>query len=110
MRKNDSITGSFDWTLFIVYVILMCMGLATVYSVAYDPEYPSLFSFNKVYGRQVMWICVSLFLGLLVFLIDSDIYQKFAIPIYIVTITLLVSVLFLPEKNGAKSWLGIGSS
>lgn len=109
MRKNDSITGSFDWTLFIVYVILMCMGLATVYSVAYDPEYPSLFSFNKVYGRQVMWICVSLFLGLLVFLIDSDIYQKFAIPIYIVTITLLVSVLFLPEKNGAKSWLGIGS-
>ena len=77
MRKNDSITGSFDWTLFIITLVLMGLGLATVYSVAYDPEHPSLFSFSKVYGRQLMWICVSLFLGLLVFLIDSDIYRKF---------------------------------
>ncbi len=109
MRKNQSITGNFDWILFIVYIILIGMGLATVYSVAYDPEYPSIFAFSKVYGRQVMWIAVSLFLGLLVFLIDSDIYRKFSVPIYVFTITLLVIVLFMPEKNGARAWLGIGS-
>ena len=31
---------------------------------------------EKKYGKQVVWLCVSLFLGLLVFLIDSDISIK----------------------------------
>ena len=109
MRKNDSITGSFDWPLFITYTLLMVMGLFTVYSVAYNPEHPGLFSFSEKYGRQIMWLGISLFLGILVFLIDSDIYRKFAIPIYGFTIGLLVVVLFMPPINGARAWLGIGS-
>ena len=60
------------------------------------------------YGKQVMWIGVSLFLGLLVFLIDSSIYRKFALPIYGVTLALLVIVLFMPAINGAHAWLGFG--
>jgi rod shape determining protein RodA len=50
-----------------------------------------------------------LFLGLLVFLIDSDIYRKFAIPIYLSTLVLLVIVLFMPAVHGAHAWLGVGS-
>jgi len=48
-------------------------------------------------------------LGLLVFLIDSDIYRKFAFPIYLFTLLLLVIVLFMPAINGARAWIGIGS-
>lgn len=109
MRKNDSLTGSIDWTLLITYMLLLCMGVATIYSVAYDPEHPNLFDFSQKYGKQIMWLGVSLFLGLLVFLIDSDIYRKFALPIYLVVIALLVVVLFMPAVNGAHAWLGIGS-
>jgi rod shape determining protein RodA len=50
-----------------------------------------------------------LFLGLLVFLIDSDIYRRFAIPIYLSTLVLLVIVLFMPAVHGAHAWLGVGS-
>ena len=109
MRSNQSITGSFDWPLFIVYMLLLAMGLTTVYSVAYDPEHPNLFDFSQRYGKQVLWLAISLFLGLLVFLIDSDIYQKFALPIYGVTIFLLIIVLFTKPINGARAWLGVGS-
>lgn len=109
MRANQSITGSFDWPLFIVYMLLLGMGLATVYSVAYDPEHPNIFDFSQRYGKQVVWLAISLFLGLLVFLIDSDIYRKFALPIYGVTIFLLVIVLFTQPINGARAWLGVGS-
>ena len=109
MRQNQSLTGSVDWPLLIVLLLFMGMGIATVYSTAYDENHPSLFDFSMVYGRQVMWVGVSLFLGILVFLIDSDIYRKFAVPIYIFSVALLVIVLFMPAKNGAKSWLGIGS-
>ncbi|MBL4862671.1 MAG: rod shape-determining protein RodA, partial [Crocinitomicaceae bacterium] len=109
MRKNQSLTGGIDWILLAVVLLLMVMGVATVYSTAYNADHPSLFDFSQKYGKQVIWMGVSLFLGLLVFLIDSYIYRKFAVPIYLFTIALLIIVLFMPEKNGAHSWLGIGS-
>ena len=109
MRKNESILGNFDWPLFLCYILLLIMGIGTIYSVAFDPEHPNLFDFSQKYGKQIMWLGISLFLGFLVFLIDSDIYQKFAVPIYLFTFSLLILVLFTPAINGARSWLGIGS-
>ena len=109
MRKDETLVSHLDWPLFISFMLMLIMGLATVYSVAYNPEHPSLFSFDEKYGKQILWLAVSLFLGLLVFLIDSDIYRKFAFPIYLVTLSLLVVVLFMPAINGAHAWIGVGS-
>lgn len=109
MRKDESIVAHVDWPLFIVLILLMLMGVATVYSTAYDPEHPFLFDFSQKYGKQFMWLGISLFLGLMVFLIDSDIYRKFCVPIFVFTLILLVIVLFMPPVNGARAWLGIGS-
>jgi len=109
MRKNDSIMGNLDWVLVALYGLLMLMGIATIYSVAYDPEHPNIFDVSQKYGKQILWVAFSLFLGFLVFLIDSDIYRKFALPIYLSVLILLVIVLFMPPINGARAWLGIGS-
>lgn len=109
MRKSQSITGHMDWPLFFAVIVLMIMGLATVYSVAYDAEHPNIFDFSQKYGKQVVWLFISLFLGLMVFLIDSDIYRKFALPIYIFVVSLLIIVLFMPPVNGARAWLGFGN-
>lgn len=109
MSRNESIIGKIDWGLFIVFLIMIGMGLANVYSAAYDPEHPNFFDFSQKYGKQFLWVTFSFFLGLLVFLIDADIYRKFSIPIYLFCISLLVVVLFMPPINGARAWLGIGS-
>jgi rod shape determining protein RodA len=109
MRKEENLISYLDWPLFISFLLMLIMGLATVYSVAYTPEDPSLFDLDKQYGKQSIWIGISLFLGLLVFLIDSDIYRKFAFPIYLFTLLLLVIVLFMPAIHGARAWIGIGS-
>jgi rod shape determining protein RodA len=109
MRKEENLISYLDWPLFISFLLMLIMGLATVYSVAYTPEDPSLFDLDKQYGKQSIWIGISLFLGLLVFLIDSDIYRKFAFPIYLFTLLLLLIVLFMPAINGARAWIGIGS-
>jgi rod shape determining protein RodA len=77
MRKQESLVAYFDWPLFIVYMLLLLMGIATVYSTAYNADHPNLFDFSQKYGKQIMWLGISLFLGLMVFLIDSDIYRKF---------------------------------
>lgn len=109
MRKGESLVAHFDWTLFIVYMLLLIMGIATVYSTAYNEDHPNIFDFSQKYGKQIIWLGVSLFLGLLVFLIDSDIYRKFSVPIYLFTLVLLVIVLFMPAVHGARAWLGIGT-
>lgn len=109
MRKGESLVAHFDWALFSVYMLLLIMGVATVYSTAYNEDHPNLFDFSQKYGKQVIWLGVSLFLGLMVFLIDSDIYRKFCVPIYLFTLSLLVVVLFMPAVNGARAWLGIGT-
>lgn len=109
MRKGDKLTSNVDWPILLVYFLILTMGLMTVYSTAYDKEHPSILDFSMLYGRQVMWIGISLFLGLVVFLIDSEIYRKFAIPIYLGTLFLLILVLFTPPINGARAWLGVGS-
>ena len=90
-------------------MLMLIFGIATVYSVAFNPENPNIFSFDEKYGKQILWLCVSLFLGLMVFLIDSDIYRKFAFPIYLFVLSLLVLVLFMPPINGARAWIGVGS-
>lgn len=108
MRKQESIIGHLDWPLFIAFMIMLIMGFSTVYSVLYNPEHPMIWDFSQKYGKQLIWILVSLFLGLMVFLIDADIYRKFALPIYLFALSLLVVVLFMPPVNGARAWLGIG--
>jgi rod shape determining protein RodA len=109
MRKGESLVAHLDWTLFVVYIVMLIMGVATVYSVAYNEDHPNIFDFSQKYGKQIIWLGVSLFLGLIVFLIDSDIYRKFCVPIYLFTLVLLVIVLFMPPVNGARAWLGIGT-
>lgn len=109
MREGDKLTSNVDWPILLTYFTILGMGLMTVYSTAFHEDHPSIFDFSMLYGRQIMWIGISLFLGLVVFLIDSEIYRKFSIPIYLGTLLLLVVVLFTPPINGARAWLGVAS-
>ena len=109
MRKSKSLINNLDWPLFIGFISLILFGLITIYSVAFNENQPNIFSFSEKYGKQIIWISIALFLGIMVFLIDSDIYKKFAFPIYLGTLSLLVIVLFMPPINGARAWLGVGS-
>ena len=109
MRKNDSLLSKLDWPLFISFMVLVFLGLATVYSVAFNEEHPSIFAFSEKYGKQIFWLGASFFIGLLIFLIDADYYSKIALPVYISVLVLLVIVLFMPPINGARAWLGVGS-
>jgi rod shape determining protein RodA len=77
MKREESLFGNIDWTLFIVFAVMVLIGIANVYSAAFNPKAPFLFDFSQKYGKQIMWVAFSTFLGLLVFLIDASIYRKF---------------------------------
>ncbi len=110
MRSSSSkIIQNIDPVLTIIYIVLVLFGLATIYSSAYTEEYSSLFSFEKEYGKQVIWIGVSLLMGIIVFNLDTDFFARFSFFIYGFILLLLIGVLFTPPINGARSWFHIGA-
>ena len=66
MRKNDSLLSKLDWPLFISFMILVFLGLATVYSVAFNEENPSILRLaknmaNKLFGWGLLFLLDFLF-------------------------------------------------
>ena len=109
MRKVNHIFGDVDWGLIIIYLILVSLGLSNIYSAVYEPEHSFLFDMSKEYGKQSMWIGISLFLGFIILLLDGSFIIKNSYWAYLFTMTLLLLVLFTKPVNGARSWFGIGS-
>ncbi|MCB0773036.1 MAG: rod shape-determining protein RodA [Flavobacteriales bacterium] len=92
-----------------LYLLLMAMGWANIYSAAYDPDHANLFDTAREYGAQSIWICVSLLLGAGILLVHGEFFRNLAYPIYAFVLVLLVLVLLVGrEVNGAKAWFGVG--
>ena len=109
MRSNNLI-NNIDWVLIGLYVLLASLGLAFVYSATYIPEDPSFFNFSSSYGKQFMWLFISLLIGMFIIVIDYTFYTSFAYIIFGLIMLLLASVLvFGIEINGSKSWFALGS-
>lgn len=100
--------ADFDWLTVFLYILLVFMGWLTIYSAEYSAAHPSIFDRSMQYGVQFQWIIISLVIGVVLVLLDTNIYTTLAYPLYFLTLALLVLVLFFgKEINGAKSWFDI---
>ncbi len=105
----SSIVNKLDWTLLVTYLILMMIGWITIYSAGYNPEHTNIFDITMTYGKQFIWICVSLFIGFIILNASSKIFSVFAYVYFALTIVLLITVFFFAkEVNGAKAWIDLG--
>ena len=60
--------------------------------------------------RQALWVAIGLLAFIVAFSLDYQALDKFALPIYLFGLVLLVLVLVVgKEVSGARSWLGYGS-
>ncbi len=110
MRQGSRILKNIDWVTIALFVVLCVCGWLTIFSVAYNPEFPSPFEFSMEYGKQFFWILVCSIIGILILNVEGNIFSNFAWPVYGFVILLLILVLILgKEVNGAKAWFRIGS-
>jgi len=110
MQHRNSILQNTDWVLISLFVALALMGWLNIYAASYNPEHASIFDTSQEYGKQFIWLLTSLFLGSVIFLLESRFLIKLSYPAFAVSIILLICVLvFGREVNGAKSWFGVGS-
>jgi rod shape determining protein RodA len=107
MKRND-IARNTDYGVILIYLILVLMGLTNIYSSTFDESYPNLFSFNKEYGKQIIWILVSLIAGFSILNIEGRFISRATPFFYVFVVFLLIAVLFTTPINGARSWFNIG--
>jgi rod shape determining protein RodA len=92
-----------------LYLTLVVMGLSTVYASSLGDDIGSLFSWKEDYGKQFYWILISLFMGVMILLMEGTFIKNSSFIVYGTVVFLLVLVLFMPSINGAHSWFKIGS-
>lgn len=94
-----------------LFLLLALIGWVNIYAAEYDHETSvSMFSLSQSSGKQLLWIGVSLLMGLFVYVADYKLFDSFAYLIYLIVMLLLVAVLFFgKEVSGAQSWFQIGS-
>ncbi len=109
MSARENVAANFDRPLLIMYLLLMFMGWANIYSAAYDIDHTSIFDQSKEYGKQAVWMGISLVLGGCMLLIRGELFRESAYAVYgFVLLLLLAVLLFGKEVNGAKAWFAIG--
>ena len=110
LRNSPKGLPKFDWVLFIIYIALVGIGLMMLFATTYhDIDEGNIFSPNSTFGRQAIWAVLSLVALIVVVLLDWQIFNSLAIPIYALSILSLILVLiFGREINGAKSWIVLG--
>ena len=107
--KTSSIVNKIDWQLTIAYLVLMFFGWIAVYSAAYNADHPNIFDFKMTYGKQFVWIVVSLIIGFVIINLSSRLFSAFANVYYVITILLLILLLFFgKEVNGNRAWFDLG--
>lgn len=107
-RNDGGVFRYVDWLTVVIYLLLVGAGVVSIYAASYDFDNASIFSFEEFSGKQVVWIGLSLFLALVVLLIDARMYETYAYPLYFAMAALLVLTIFIaPDIKGSRSWLPI---
>lgn len=109
MTTRNNIVGKIDWWLLAIYIVLVTIGVSTIYAAAFNENNPSLFDMSQHYGKQLLFASVSVFLGLVIMLIDAKFFNTFAYVIYGLSIILLLYVLVAGSTiAGSRSWIQFG--
>lgn len=101
-----------DFVVFIVTLLLLTIGIIMVFSASYvaaETRYGDGFYFFK---RQLVWALIGIAGMTAVMKIDYSCFKKWALPIFSISVFLLVLVL-IPgvgiNIKGSTRWLGIGT-
>lgn len=109
MREKKTIFTHIDLPIIITYILLVGMGLMSIYAAVYDSQHTQIFDLSQRYGKQMLWIGTAAALIIAIMVIDLRFFSQFAYIIYGATLGLLLVVLGIGDVvAGSKSWLQFG--
>ena len=109
-NRGRGLRKSIDWKLVIIYLLLVLIGWANIYSSVQSTESTALLDFDNRSGKQFFWILASVGLAIIIlFLLSPRVYEGLSVPIYLFAVFLLLAVIVLGvEVKGSRSWFEFG--
>ncbi|MCC8360910.1 rod shape-determining protein RodA [Salinimicrobium sediminilitoris] len=102
--------SQFDWLTILIYFLLVAIGWVNIYSASLDDTVTSAFEFGQIYGRQLLWILLSVLLIVILLSLEAKFYERFASVIYTISLISILGLFFFGKTiNGATSWYAFGS-
>jgi len=109
LRSNNSHINETDWKLIVIYLLLIFFGWLNIYSASKTDLHFQLLDFSTSYGRQMIWIGISLVFIVVILFLDTRFYIDFSSIFYVISLLTLLGLFVLGKKiNGASSWYVIG--
>lgn len=93
-----------DYILIITILALFVIGVFGIYSAGYGDIDGS----NTEYQKQIVWFGVVCVISLILWAIDTSVFEFMGYALYGLNLVLLVLVLAMPSVFGASSWFKIG--
>lgn len=108
--RQDLLSWKIDWVTVLFFGVLVIAGWLNIYAAEYDPDLKKeIFDLSVSAGKQFVWICASVFIIIVLFFLDRNLFNSFAYVIYGVFIGFLLLILIGgKEVAGSRSWIGIG--
>lgn len=108
--RRREIRKNLDWLTIGLYALLVIIGWTAIYSANFDADHTRVFDFGVDHGKQIIWIGICAFLGLVLLNTEGEFFIRFSVIGYLVVIAMLILVLIIGKKvGGARSWFGVGS-
>ncbi len=95
----------FDFPLWLSAVVLVCIGLAAIYSSTLNNSAAS-----NNFDKQLIWAVVSIVIFFVAYALPINSFKMITIPSYLLSLLLLAVVVVIGRRvYGAKSWLNLGA-
>ena len=107
--KNQSVGNRIDYISIVLYIALVIMGWMTIYSASLPLEETSIFDISQIYGRQMLFIGLTIPLIFIILFTDAKIFERLAFVFYGLGIILLLGLfVFGVTKKGQTNWYQFG--
>ena len=107
--ENQSVIANVDWLSILLYTLLVIFGWMNIYSASLPIETTSIFDLSQAYGKQIIFIGVSILVIIVLLSLDAKTYEKYAIVYYAIGILLLMGLfVFGKTIKGQTNWYQFG--
>lgn len=108
--KNQSVKKNIDWILILIYIILVAMGWLNIYSSSLPNEGIGTFDISEFYGKQLIFITLTIPLIFILLSVDAKIYEKYSSVIFAISLLSLAGLfVFGKTIKGQANWYSFGS-
>ncbi len=108
-QEKNNVFEDIDWLLVFIFIVLVAFGWINIFATTKYDEQIDLINFSTKYGKQLVFIFITIPIIIVILLFNSKFYERFSSIFYLTSIfSLLGLFVFGTEINGAKSWYNFG--